>query len=227
MILKLQTALLSLSMFLASADQAAAKMAIATSLRGADALLDRAKGVQGAIAVSDKTNDEKTKENLDMLLSEQCASLNHDINHYYEELIADFTDEEIMEYSCNGLQRKKSMDRMKAKEMDMVTQTDPCIYAADEIIAMADSDGIVAEELGDEATCRENVSFLLDALRGQLDSPEFVEVDGFLTALAIATGVASIGASAATIAGTVAAASSSAGTVVVVLVVVPFVPPPP
>ena len=135
-------------------------------------------------------------------------------------------------YSCNGLQRKQSMKRVKTKEEDLATQHNPCIAALETLIEEADSHGLVDSMLGNEATCREDVGILLADLRESLDSVQFVEaeVGFFLTSIIVAVGSAVVNAAAvgaATAAATAGATVGSAAGAVVVATLVPLVPPPP
>ena len=130
--------------------------------------------VQESIAVSDKISNAK-----DMFSSEACAPMRKEMNDYLEGLVAENTDEEIIEWSCNDLQRKQSMKRVKAKEMDIATQTNPCIRAVDALVAEAVSDGTVDADLGDKALCGKELGKALAELKNNLDSAEFVEA-GFI-----------------------------------------------
>ena len=179
--------------------------------------------VQEAISVSDRTSDA-----VDTFLGEQCTPLLKEMGDAYVELLAENTDEEIIEYSCNGLQRKQSMKRVKTKEEDLATQDNPCIAALDTLVEEADSWGLVDSMLGNEATCREDVGILLADLRESLDSVQFVEaeVGFFLTSIIVAVGSAVVNA-AAVGAATAGATVGSAAGAVVVATLVPLVPPPP
>ena len=127
--------------------------------------------VQESIAVSDKISNAK-----DMFSSEACAPMRKEMNDYLEGLVAENTDEEIIEWSCNDLQRKQSMKRVKAKEMDIATQTNPCIHALEELVAEADADGTVDADLGDKEACSKEVGTVLAEIKKKLDSAQFVEI---------------------------------------------------
>ena len=187
--------------------------------------------VQEAISVSDRTSDA-----VDTFLGEQCTPLLKEMGDAYVELLAENTDEEIIEYSCNGLQRKQSMKRVKTKEEDLATQHNPCIAALETLIEEADSHRMIDYMLGDKAMCREDVRNLLDDLREGLDSVQFVEVEVgfFFTSIIVAVGSAVVNAAAAGAAIAGAAAATTAGATVgsaagavVVATLVPVVPPPP
>ena len=51
------------------------------------------------------------------------------IESYMKELTADFTNEKIIDYSCNNIQRKTSIAREDARAVDIQTQTNPCVVS--------------------------------------------------------------------------------------------------
>ena len=135
--------------------------------------------VLDSIAVSDKTSDVKDIPAFE--IPEACAPLLAKVNAYLGQVLAAFTDEQIIEWSCNDAQRKQTAARVEALVMDLRSQTNPCVSALEEIVAELDAEHIFEIDLGNKEVCIEVLGDVLPWLRNNLGSTQFMEVGVFLT----------------------------------------------
>lgn len=113
------------------------------------------------------SDDSSSSDPQKVLEGEECAPLRQQMNSYITGVLK-FSDAEIVEWSCNDIQRTKSMDRVHAKEVDLATQHNPCVKALEELIASDDAEGTVDTILGDSDHCHNELAKDLPILRETL-----------------------------------------------------------
>ena len=88
----------------------------------------------------------------EILQSDQCRPLMEETESYMQDLTADFTDDRIVEYSCNNIQRKKSIKREDARAADLQTKTNKCVAVLGQLVESSKGKGVV-DSLADMSTC--------------------------------------------------------------------------
>ncbi len=58
------------------------------------------------------SNNIASDDALDIIQSEQCVPMIQEMNDLMGEMMVEFSKDEIIEYACTSIQRKKSIDRM-------------------------------------------------------------------------------------------------------------------
>ena len=87
-----------------------------------------------------------------------------------EEMIAEFSRDQIIEYACNDVARKKSIEMEAKMANDRTTQRDPCVKALEDLEVDSDAGKDALESLSNRDTCANKVGDVLDGMN----------VEGFL-----------------------------------------------
>ena len=98
-----------------------------------------------------------------VLQSEECAPFLEDIKTSLNSILK-FTDEEILEFACNTIERKMSKERLAAAGRDLATQDNPCIRAFEELEMSTDAKAVV-DSLNDKSVCEAELQKLLIDMR--------------------------------------------------------------
>ena len=100
-----------------------------------------------------------------VLQSEECAPLLEDINTNLNTILDEFTNEEILEFACNTIERKMSKERLAAAGRDLATQDNPCIRAFEELEMSTEDAKVVVDSLNDKSVCKAELQKILIDMR--------------------------------------------------------------
>ena len=105
--------------------------------------------VKQIITIAEKVSMSDSEELLQLDLR---RPLMEEIESYIQELTADFIDDRIVKYSCNNIQRKKSIKREDARAADLQTKTNKCVAVLGQLVESSKGKGVV-DSLADMSTC--------------------------------------------------------------------------
>jgi hypothetical protein len=123
------------------------------------------------------------RDDLETLESEKCANLMFGVESSLTEKLKSM-DEDIINYTCNGIKLKENLAKLDRMELDKAEQKEPCTKAVEEI----ETTVIKKSDLASKDACAMKVQSMLDGVRGVQDLPE-VHVDASIatsTAVALA-----------------------------------------
>ena len=102
----------------------------------------------GGMAHLDIATDKQ--DPLEVLKSDLCAPFMQEKKASIEEILEEFNDEEIIEYACNDIERKKTSDRIIRKGHEAAKGANRCNNAYAEYMS---SDAGIHASLGSRDTC--------------------------------------------------------------------------